>query len=59
VLGRQSVMFWSILGGLLSAVWGSLCNKPGDFNLFMGSRAFAGLFGSVVAVLGPRCIRKS
>lgn len=56
VIGRQSAMFWSLLGCLLASIWASLMTKTDDFNLLVVSRGFAGFFGTVVGVLGPRCL---
>ena len=56
IIGRQATMFWSLLGALLASVWASLMTKEDDFNLFVVSRGFAGFFGTIVGVLGPRCL---
>lgn len=56
IFGRQSVMFWSLLGMLLASVWSSLMTHPDHYTLFIISRGFAGFFGTIVGVLGPRCL---
>ena len=56
LIGRQSVMCWSLLGCLLSSVFASLLTNKGDFNLLVISRGLAGFFGTVIGVLGPRCL---
>lgn len=56
IIGRQATMFWSILGTLVGAVWGSTMTAHSDFTRFVLSRGLSGFFGTVVGVLGPRCI---
>jgi hypothetical protein len=56
IVGRQSAMFWSLLGAMLASVWASLLTKPSDFVSLVISRGFAGFCGTVVGVLGPRCL---
>ncbi|KAJ6779709.1 hypothetical protein PWT90_09422 [Aphanocladium album] len=56
VFGRQSVMFWSLLGMPLASVWSSLMTRRDQYVLFIVSRGFAGFFGTIVGVLGPRCL---
>lgn len=56
IIGHQATMLWSILGTLIGAVWGSTMTSHDDFTRFVLSRALSGFFGTVVGVLGPRCI---
>ncbi|KUI72104.1 hypothetical protein VM1G_07542 [Cytospora mali] len=56
LIGRQSVMLWSLLGCLLSSLFASLLTDEHDFDLLVISRGLAGFFGTVVGVLGPRCL---
>lgn len=56
IIGRQATMFWSLLGTLIGAVWGSEMTAHDDFVRFVLSRGLTGFFGTVIGVLGPRCI---
>ncbi|KAH8668814.1 polyamine transporter [Xylariales sp. PMI_506] len=56
VIGRPSALFWSMIGVTLSVVWSALMTKSDDYNIYIVSRGFAGFFGTVVGVLGPRIL---
>ena len=56
IIGRQATMFWSLVGTLLGTMWTSLMTQPTDFTRFILSRGFTGFFGTIVGVLGPRCL---
>lgn len=55
IIGRQATMFRPILGTLVGDVWGCTMTAHSDFARFV-SRGLSGFFGTVVGVLGPRCI---
>ncbi|KIN08786.1 hypothetical protein OIDMADRAFT_175505 [Oidiodendron maius Zn] len=52
--GRSSVIFWAVLGCLGAQIWAGLMTKPDQYWAYFMSRYFAGFFGMVVSVLGPR-----
>jgi lipid-A-disaccharide synthase-like uncharacterized protein len=54
LFGRPSIFFWSRLGLMGSDLWLSYMTKANQFDIFIVSRGFAGFFGTVVGVLGPR-----
>ncbi|KAK9774121.1 putative Major facilitator superfamily domain-containing protein [Seiridium cardinale] len=56
VIGRPSAIFWSMVGVTLSQVWAALMTKPDDYDIYIVSRGFAGFFGTIVGVLGPRLL---
>ncbi|PWY66030.1 polyamine transporter [Aspergillus heteromorphus CBS 117.55] len=55
-LGRSSVILWCVLCTLVCQVWGAVMTHPDDYIAFVLSRLFAGFFGAVPTVLGPRII---
>jgi MFS family permease len=56
VLGRSSVIFWCIVGTLVCQIWGAVMTKHTDYIPFIMSRLFAGFFGAVPTVIGPRVL---
>ena len=56
VLGRSSVIFWCILFTLVCQIWGAVMTHPNDYIAYIISRLFAGFFGAVPTVLGPRIV---
>lgn len=52
VIGRSSVVFWSLVCVFAGQVWGAKMNGPGDYIPFTISRLFTGLFGGIPAILG-------
>ncbi|KFY92442.1 hypothetical protein V498_04933 [Pseudogymnoascus sp. VKM F-4517 (FW-2822)] len=52
LVGRSSVIFWSLIGTLACQVWAAKMTSPNDFVLFAMSRAFCGMFGVIPAILG-------
>ena len=52
VIGRGSVVFWSLVGIFACQVWGAKMTGADDFIPFVFSRLFAGLFAAVPAILG-------
>jgi MFS family permease len=56
IVGRSSAIFWSLIGALLSQIWAALMIHQNEYNSFIVSRFFGGLFGSITGVLGPRIL---
>ncbi|KAJ5506154.1 Major facilitator superfamily domain general substrate transporter [Penicillium expansum] len=56
MLGRSSVIFWCLLFTLVCQIWGAVMTDPGDYIAYVISRLFAGFFGAVPTVLGPRIV---
>ncbi|KAJ5653680.1 Major facilitator superfamily domaingeneral substrate transporter [Penicillium lividum] len=56
LLGRSSAIFWCILCALICQVWAALMTHSDDYVPFITSRAFAGFFGVIPTVLGPRIL---
>ena len=52
VIGRSSVVFWSLAGVFACQVWGAKMTGADDYIPFVLSRLFAGLFAAVPAILG-------
>ncbi|CAD6565560.1 MAG: hypothetical protein ASARMPRED_007328 [Alectoria sarmentosa] len=51
IVGRPSVIFWSLLGSLACAVWSACLTKSTDYIPFVMSRLLSGIFGSLPANL--------
>ena len=56
IIGRSSLIFWSLFGSLASNIWAPLMTGPNDYIPFVMSRMLAGLFGSVPPVLAAGLI---
>ncbi|KFZ03078.1 hypothetical protein V502_11256 [Pseudogymnoascus sp. VKM F-4520 (FW-2644)] len=52
LVGRSSVIFWSLLGTLAGQVWAAKMTGPNNFIPFAISRALCGVFGVIPAILG-------
>ncbi|OJJ47980.1 hypothetical protein ASPZODRAFT_115343 [Penicilliopsis zonata CBS 506.65] len=55
-LGRSSVIFWCILGALVCQIWAAEMTRSDDYIAYVLSRMFAGFFGAVPTVVGPRVV---
>ncbi|KAJ5762168.1 uncharacterized protein N7511_005550, partial [Penicillium nucicola] len=55
-LGRSSVIFWCVLCTTVCQIWGAVMTHPQDYIPYVMSRLFAGFFGAVPTVLGPRIV---
>ena len=44
--GNSAVLFWSMILTLAVNIWSACMTGPGDYNAFVVSRLFGGLFGS-------------
>ncbi|MCJ1401853.1 hypothetical protein MMC11_005070 [Xylographa trunciseda] len=53
ILGRCSVIFWALIGCLVCQIWASFMTHSDQYNAYIVSRLFAGIFGGVPSVLGP------
>ncbi|KAJ5605775.1 Major facilitator superfamily domain general substrate transporter [Penicillium lagena] len=56
ILGRSSVIFWCILFTMVCQIWGAVMTHRNDYIAYVMSRLFAGFFGAVPTVLGPRIV---
>lgn len=52
LVGRSSVIFWSLIATLACQVWAAKMTGPNDFIPFAISRAICGVFGVIPAILG-------
>ena len=52
VIGRTSSIFWSLLGAFATQIWAAQMTSHNNYNSFVASRLFAGMFGSVATILG-------
>ena len=52
VIGRTSLIFWSLLGAIATQVWAARMTGSNDYISFVLSRLFGGIFGSVATILG-------
>ncbi|KFY42387.1 hypothetical protein V494_02438 [Pseudogymnoascus sp. VKM F-4513 (FW-928)] len=52
LVGRSSVIFWSLIGTMACQIWAAKMTGPNDFISFAVSRAFCGVFGVIPAILG-------
>ncbi|KAJ6029274.1 Major facilitator superfamily domain general substrate transporter [Penicillium canescens] len=55
-LGRSSVIFWCVFCTTVCQIWGAVMTHPEDYIPYVMSRLFAGFFGAVPTVLGPRIV---
>lgn len=56
IIGRSSLIFWSLFGSLASNIWAPLMTGPNDYIPFVMSRMLAGLFGSIPPILAAGVI---
>ena len=56
LIGRCSLIFWSLLGLIACQVWAALMTGENDYVALVMSRLFAGLFSSMPMILGPSFI---
>ncbi|PYH40710.1 polyamine transporter [Aspergillus saccharolyticus JOP 1030-1] len=55
-LGRSSVIFWCMVCTLVCQIWAAVMTHSDEYIAFVMSRLFAGFFGAVPTVIGPRMI---
>ncbi|OQD84685.1 hypothetical protein PENANT_c012G01696 [Penicillium antarcticum] len=55
-LGRSSVIFWCVACTTVCQIWGAVMTNPKNYIPYVMSRLFAGFFGAVPTVLGPRIV---
>ena len=53
VIGRTSLIFWSLLGALSCQVWAAKMTYTEDYIPFIISRLLAGMFATVPTIFGP------
>ncbi|KAI9743772.1 MAG: hypothetical protein M1818_002505 [Claussenomyces sp. TS43310] len=53
VIGRSSVVFWSLLVVFGCQIWAAEMTGPDDFIPFVMSRLICGMFGVIPAIMGP------
>lgn len=53
LVGRSSVIFWSLAATFACQVWAAKMTGPDDFIPFTISRLVCGLFGVIPAIMGP------
>ena len=56
LVGRSSVVFWSLLAVIACQIWAALMTGEDDYVAFVISRLIAGLFGAMPTILGPSFI---
>lgn len=55
-LGRSSVIFWCIVFATVCQIWAAVMTHPDEYIAYIMSRLFAGFFGAVPTVIGPRVV---
>lgn len=56
IFGRSATIFWCVCFTLVCQVWAAVMTGANDYIPFVISRLFAGFFGAVPTVLGPRIV---
>ncbi|MCJ1319887.1 hypothetical protein MMC15_005223 [Xylographa vitiligo] len=56
VFGRSSVIWWTLVGCLCCNIWAATRTGHDDYNSFVISRLFGGIFGGVPSILGAGTI---
>ena len=56
IIGRSSLIFWSLVGLLASNIWAPLMTGPSDYIPFVMSRLLAGICGSIPPILATGLI---
>ena len=55
-MGRCAVIFWTIVGLFICQIWAAVMTHHSNYTGYILSRLMAGIFGSVVGVVGPRIV---
>ena len=50
--GRSAVIFWCLLFAMACAIWSACMTGKGDYERFVASRLFDGIFGSIPSIVG-------
>ncbi|RAL08486.1 polyamine transporter [Aspergillus homomorphus CBS 101889] len=50
--GRSAIIFWCLLFAMACAIWSASMTGRGDYERFVASRLFDGIFGSIPSILG-------
>ena len=53
IIGRTSLIFWSLLGALSCQIWAANMTYTKDYIPFLMSRLLAGMFAAVPTIFGP------
>ncbi len=53
VIGRTSLIFWSLLGALGCQIWAATMTDKDDYVPFLISRLLAGMFATMPTIFGP------
>lgn len=53
VIGRSSLIFWSLIGGFACQIWAAEMTGEDDYIPFMISRVVSGIAASIPTTLGP------
>ncbi|PYH89326.1 polyamine transporter [Aspergillus ellipticus CBS 707.79] len=51
-IGRSATTFWGLLFAMVCAIWSACMTGKGDYERFVASRLFDGIFGSIPSILG-------
>lgn len=52
IVGRSSIILWSLVGTFVCQIWAANMTKPNDFISFAISRLICGMFGVMPAIMG-------
>ncbi|KAL8947192.1 MAG: hypothetical protein Q9222_006500 [Ikaeria aurantiellina] len=55
-IGSTSCIFWGMILTIICGSWSAVMTGPGDYNNFVVSRFFSGIFGSVATAVGAGTI---
>ncbi|PYH32206.1 MFS general substrate transporter [Aspergillus neoniger CBS 115656] len=51
-LGRTAIIFWCLVFAMACAIWSACMTSRGDYDRFVASRLFDGIFGSIPSIVG-------
>ncbi|GKZ26424.1 hypothetical protein AbraIFM66951_004928 [Aspergillus brasiliensis] len=51
-LGRTAIIFWCLVFAMACAIWSACMTSKGDYERFVASRLFDGIFGSIPSIVG-------
>lgn len=51
-LGRAAIIFWCLVFAMACAIWSACMTSRGDYERFVASRLFDGIFGSIPSIVG-------
>ncbi|KAI2842545.1 hypothetical protein CBS76997_7646 [Aspergillus niger] len=50
--GRTAIIFWCLVFAMACAIWSACMTSKGDYERFVASRLFDGIFGSIPSIVG-------